>query len=990
MWWILSGLLVLIAWALWFVLRLAAYPDLGIWIPIVATSAMVLLGIVLFVVRRIRARRAATALEQAIANQGAQQAMNARPERRAEIQELQKQIQSGIAALKTSKLGRGAKGAAALYQLPWYVIIGPPGAGKTTALKHSGLVFPYANPSSGGGVRGVGGTRNCDWWFTNEAILLDTAGRYATEADDREEWIAFLHMLRRYRSRRPINGILVAISVTDLIDANEQQIDTIGKKLRARIDEVMTELHMVVPVYVLFTKVDLIAGFNEFFGDLKKSERAQAWGATFRLDAPKNEPGRLFDVEFDALVKQLHARALKRLATERNRDAREKIYQFPLEFAAIKRNLSDLVGTLFMVNAFQGTPILRGFYFTSGTQEGRPLDRVLARMGQAMGIRTAEAAVQQVVESKSYFLHDVFMNVVFPDGDIAARSESEVRRQALMRVAISAAALLLGIIVSVPGVVSFFANRQFLIETEERAKAAAAIAWSDGRPPGQKLEQLTPLLERLLEVDRHREEGVPFSMGWFMYSGDEVERPAIAVYVDKVQQGFVVPCKQRLEERLKVVRGEAYLRERTDLKTYLMLGDVEHLDVDWATGRYVALWAEILRPTSNAPEAELKKQIEPHVRYYFTLLKEARVTPVPISRELVERVQKTLQTVPVSKRFYDQFVNSLIDEKYDEAGDNTRANKKYPPLTLADVFVDRPEVLKIVTSAQFAKEKRWKEVEGPYTEKGHYAVVSNIADGGGFLEREAWVVPLSADERGDKLAANLNVLADQYDATYASQWTEFLKDVSVQSPGSVKEAIEHYATLTRADWPYLRILRAVEDGTQWKRVPSILENEKLQKLGKRKIEEKIMQTTQLRVNVDLKKVGEKVSNVPATFRKLVEFGVPSETRAGGATAPLSETPLAKYVSILEGLRADMQKVEDSTPNVDARVLSEKVVEAVGKVDAMLQPLDPLAQTILGPLLRRPLTLPGILLPQGPNRFAAQPRFGTPGRPGFPPPQPFRP
>ena len=415
MWWILSGLLVHIVWALWYILSWA------LWIPIVSTSVIVALVVALFVFRRIRARRAATALERAIAQQGAQQALNARPERRAEIQELQKQISGGITALKASKLGGGKRGgSAALYQLPWYMIVGPPGAGKTTALKHSGLVFPYGD----GGVRGVGGTRNCDWWFTNEAILLDTAGRYTTESDDHDECIAFLGMLRKDRTRRPINGVLVAISVTELIDANEQQLEITGKKIRARIDEVMTQLHMIVPVYVLFTKCDLIAGFIEFFGDLRKSDRSQAWGTTLRLDAPKNEPGKIFEQEFDLLTQRIHGRALKRLTMERNREAREKLFQFPLEFAGIRRNLAELINNIFAVNAFQGTPILRGFYFTSGTQEGRPLDRVLGRMGQAMGIRPPEQGAQQVVESKSYFLYDVFMKVAFPDGDIAARSAS--------------------------------------------------------------------------------------------------------------------------------------------------------------------------------------------------------------------------------------------------------------------------------------------------------------------------------------------------------------------------------------------------------------------------------------------------------------------------------------------------------------------------------------------------------------------------------------
>ena len=78
----------------------------------------------------------------------------------------------------------------------------------------------------------------------------------------------------------------------------------------------------------------------------------------------------------------------------------------------------------FLPAKFQGTPLLRGVYFTSGTQEGTPMGRVLNRMGQAMGINPPQFAQQQQVESKSYFLRDMFMNVVFPDGNPNASGSS--------------------------------------------------------------------------------------------------------------------------------------------------------------------------------------------------------------------------------------------------------------------------------------------------------------------------------------------------------------------------------------------------------------------------------------------------------------------------------------------------------------------------------------------------------------------------------------
>ncbi len=114
-----------------------------------------------------------------------------------------------------------------LYELPWYVIIGAPGSGKTTALINSGLHFPLEQRSGKGALRGVGGTRNCDWWFTDEAIFLDTAGRYTTQDSDANAdsagWAEFLKLLQKYRKRRPVNGVILTISAQDLMAQGHTQ-----------------------------------------------------------------------------------------------------------------------------------------------------------------------------------------------------------------------------------------------------------------------------------------------------------------------------------------------------------------------------------------------------------------------------------------------------------------------------------------------------------------------------------------------------------------------------------------------------------------------------------------------------------------------------------------------------------------------------------------------------------------------------------------------
>lgn len=946
---IFYALLAALAWGLWFMLQLE------IWIPIAASGVMLVIAIATFIFQRVKVRRSAAALEKALAEQGQQQVMNARPERRAEIQALQKQITDGIGALKSSKLGGKKRGSAALYSLPWYAIIGPPGAGKTTALRHSGLVFPYADSS----VRGVGGTRNCDWWFTNDAILLDTAGRYATESSDQQEWLAFLDLLRRYRTNKPLNGLIVAVSVPDIIDANEQQLEEMGKKLRARIDEVMTRLRMQLPVYFLVTKCDLVAGFSEFFGDLRKSERSQALGATLSLKEDKSDPGGIFAREFDLIVQGIHGRSCKRLVQERNRQAREAIYQFPLEFAGLKRNLQDLISQVFMVNAFQGTPIFRGFFFTSGTQEGAPMGRVLQRMGHAMGIRPAQAMQQQRVESKSYFLHDVFMRVVFPDADVAARSASELRRRRLVRSAVAATAFAGALIFALPSIFSYFSNRAFIDETEALAKEAAAIDWESTDPVRKKIDKLDPLLARLKELE---EEKNSTNLD-LMYMGNQLFTPVLQVYIANMQTGFVTPSKYRLEEKLNKAKGDRYYVERRLLKTYLMLSEVEYLDPSWATDQYTEVWAVASEATSETTKGELKKRMRPHVEHYFYLIKpqgddgKPLATFVPANSKVVKKARATLMAVPAQKRYFSLFVDELEDEVHDPLRDPVKTNLVYPPIDLKTMFEDRPKVLKYLGSRQQKSSKKtYYEIPGPYTGKGYRAVLTNIKAAKELLISEEWVIPLTDQEKKDNgLDNELSALGTTYENHYITHWKSFMRDLEVRNPGNVKEAVELYRMLKEPEWPYLRIVRYVRDNTQFGS-SKILQSEETKKLIERRLKSKLSQKMRgLRVDVDLDKLAGKTTQIPRSFRKLVEFGLPE---GKGSKVILSETPLANYMDSLNKQRSKMVVLLDNQDDPSVNLVALDLKDAVKRVMASLENSDPSAQRLLMPLLLNPLNVGG--------------------------------
>ena len=209
----------------------------------------------------------------------------------ADIRALKTEFGRAITALKESRLGaRGA--ASALYALPWYVIVGPPGVGKSTALRNCGLRFPFLSSRGGPSVQGVGGTRNCEWWMTTDGVILDTAGRYTTEGADREEWFAFVDLLRKHRPRRPINGVIAAVSVADIAQAHPKEVAELAREVRARIDELQQRLGVVVPVYLMFTKCDLLPGFVEMFADLGDDDREQVWGFTLAASKQTAVPER--------------------------------------------------------------------------------------------------------------------------------------------------------------------------------------------------------------------------------------------------------------------------------------------------------------------------------------------------------------------------------------------------------------------------------------------------------------------------------------------------------------------------------------------------------------------------------------------------------------------------------------------------------------------------------------------------------------------------
>ena len=926
--WVLSIFALALIWGGGLLLKVFEI-EVPLVLQIVLSAVVVLAVVGYFVWRRVAAGRRAKALEAEILKQSELQAANARPDRRAEILELQKRVQQGIAALQSTKLGKG-HGKSALYALPWYAIIGPPGSGKTTALKHSGLVFPFQDPSGGGGVKGVGGTRNCDWWFTNEGILLDTAGRYATDDSDRDEWFAFLGMLRKHRPEKPINGLLVAIAVSDLMEASEDQVLNYARKLRARVDEIMTRLDMVLPVYVIFTKVDLVGGFVEFWGDLNKRDRDQALGATFALDgAAGAEPGRFFGEEFDKILQTVTGRAIRVIGREPQPDSRAKIFQFPLELRSLRPNLEQFIEELFRRNAFQENPLFRGFYFTSGTQEGKPLERLMGNMARALGIRQPPS-LKVPTEPKSYFVTDVFRKVVFPDQDIAGRTATELRRQRLMRGLIAGTAILVGSVLLFPGLAAFAKNRDLVKTTEAVSGAAAATQWGAPGPASPKVRTLDATRQRLEELDLHRREGAPLSLRWGMYRGSTLYPAIRDAYVGHLNHAMAEPAKKKMELDLTAigmaagVQSSQYGRMYDRLKLYVMLTHPQHLNVDWATPQLSRLWGQLLQDES----AETENETTPHVRYYLDLLKRGEIPPWPVEQKILDRARSVLLRAPSLERTYELLVHE--------------ANDHVAPITREIIFYG--------SVAPYVTSKKGERVVGAYTREGWEKIRKLLTTESSRLSGEQWV--LGEVPNDEEVLAQIAKLRELYFKRYINAWRIFIQDLEAARPVESTSSLDQLNALSEPEWPYLRLLRTLHENTTLvlEDAPTMVDSitEKLIDKAEQKAEKMAAKATGIK-GPGVEKKGEPPKTlVEQAYSPLSKLAIAPE-----GVDP-SSTGLAQYQGILAKLVGVMSDLRDADTPAKTATLEQEFETAFRATSSLLANLDGFTRPLISPLLLRPI------------------------------------
>src|SRR5262245_32885542 len=775
-----------------------ARPFEPVWLRATIIGVVFFLVLLFYAIRYWRRRRAAKAIEAALKTDDS-------PTGDGEV--LATRMTEAIDTLKRSSGKQNF-----LYELPWYVIIGPPGAGKTTALVNSGLKFPLAGQEGAASIAGVGGTRYCDFWFTEDAVLIDTAGRYTTQDSDsetdRKSWQSFLTLLKQNRTKQPINGVILAISIEDLLTESPEELQAHANAIRKRLFELNQELKIDFPVYALFTKADLVEGFREYFGNFTESRRRKVWGHTFQTEDRKKNMVAQVPVEFDALVRRLTEELPDRLHEEPDGIARIAIFGFPAQVASLRDRVAEFLNKIFEPTRYQTNANLRGFYFSSGTQEGTPIDQVLGAMGRSLAV--PEGSRHLSGRGKSFFLHDLLRNVIFAESGWVSLDRRAVQRAAILRYGTMA---LIGIAtLGTLGAWGWsYASNKALIASVDASMADYRVAASDELSrteisgaeaiSGDDLGRIASYMARLRTMPTGyavRDAAVPFGEGFGLSQRGLLNAAAEASYRNALERMLRSRLILRLEQQIPDNRNDP-MRVYEALKVYLMLGGkAPKVDEDFVVAWMTEDWQENLLPGRANDDA--RNELEANLRAMLDLGR-SHDPAFELNGDLVTGAQAAIARMKMSDRAY-----ALIKSSAYSAG-----------LTDFNLAQQAGADAKLVFETRDGTDISQVKIPGLYSYVGfHEFFFKQLGAVAEKLESENWVMGDAGKQSGveDQFGRLGPELLETYSRDFIDVWEKTLGNLTLRSVTEDKPDYQVLAALSSdATSPLRQLFEQIKNET---------------------------------------------------------------------------------------------------------------------------------------------------------------------------------
>ncbi len=581
--------------------------------------------------------------------------------------------------------------------------------------------------------------------------------------------------------------MLVAVSATDLLGSDAERA-VLGTTIRARLNEIQTELGVRLPLYIVLTKLDLLQGFDPFFDSLSRDERNQVWGVTLPLEVSKKAEaaGAALGQGFAQLVQRLAGQTVMRVHPDTDVRRRSQIFGFPAQVNLLGAPLAELVSALTQGTRFNDAPWLRGLYLTSGTQQGRPLDRVLAGLGSQLGLDPGPAT--RIGAGRSYFLKDLLAKVVFTEAGLAGQDPRADRRRRLIYAAGVATATVALLAATGVWVRSYLAQSAALNRYADGIGKYRALtselARADIRPYSPVVVDSVSLLAKLPFQTAAQSPTVP---AFGLSQAERVGEPTRAIVQRELNQWLLPAFILRLETDVRAKLADPDTLYQS-LRTYLMLGGRGPID---RPGTLAWLQGDL-----NRAPAGLNGEQQLALQNAQKALLAGRLDPPPLDARLIDQARVQLASVPAAQRAFAQL-------RYSAAAQDLPVWRS--AINLGPLEPDRIAQLFGPTAQQV-------EVPGLFSKSGYFKVfLPALIDSKSMLKEQLWVMgqdPRSADTMAAVQRARIET-AQLYATTFRTVWRDALQKLAVTHASSPAQAEQQMRIAADPSSPVKAMLEAV-------------------------------------------------------------------------------------------------------------------------------------------------------------------------------------
>ncbi|WP_457744611.1 type VI secretion system membrane subunit TssM [Sulfurimonas sp.] len=805
------------------------------------------------------------------------------------VQDLKTRFNEAMRIVKSSSIYKNKQIAG--YELPWYLVVGAQTEGKTTLLENSGLDFPLNINYDNRSVTEDGPSKSFQWYFAEHAIFIDMPGSYisANRSDENLAlWESFLKLFSKKRWKRPINGIVLTISVDTLIEKNEKELEQYAKDLRDRFDELSRAFLSNIPIYLVVTKTDKISGFTEYFSNLSESEKDEVLGITFD-DTTESIDTSVIQPEFEELLQRLNSSVLDKINKEWDTNARSKILLFCDEFTAVFEKLNMFVDIGFAQTRYRKPLMLRGIYFTSV-----PVNNNIEKTQEF-----EESSLASVQPQKGLFIQKLLSDIVFPEADIIKMDTNYKKNQRLKHLGVIIASVLI-VIVATTYWIQDFNNRLDLLDKSQRAM----LNYEKTREqlnPAMDFKEALLCLNKIQKIKQMSQKNMDKHIWQIAYFKVADRNKILEDHYKEALQDILLPRIARfLEGQIKANIGNYNLTWEST-KAYSMLNNEKRRDNDFLKGWLATAWSH-LYPNMNATQNDLNKHFANLLKYGFKPYKLSQKTLVLARKQLLEFGHAAL----VYKELKDEAKEkNLMDFRFSTA----------------------------LGSYASAFEGSDYTIPGLYTKEGFEKVI--IADGKSLIKRlvaNNWVVGYSTKLSDSELDEMYAKVQNYYFIDYKKYWMEALSSLKIPDYKSISEINNQLTVLTSGTSPIIGVLQALKENTMIytpaekleMKASKTLKNNTAASIASKNAIEKAKKITN---NTSVKNIREYF----ATYNRLLNNGKPT---------PKLATAMLKLSNVYREMTAIYGSV---TPEKDAYTIV--INRILGRHDPIVMQISPLPRPI---------------------------------------------